>query len=495
MSESKAAYRQIVKANTLFGGVQVFNIVISLIRSKLIALLLGPSGMGIAGLFNSSINLISSLTNAGLDVSAVKSISLANQSKNQNEIEAQVSILKRLLWITGIFGTLITMLFSSWLSQITFGNSNYTLAFVWISITVLLKQLTSGQLAILQGFRKLNYLAKANLYGSFLGLLLTTPLYYYYGLKAIVPAIVISTLIGLFFSLFFSSKIKIRKVNFTVSETVVEGRSMLKLGFSLSFIGLLSVLSAYVLQIFISHKGGIVEVGLFSAGFAILNSYVGMIFTAMSTDYFPRLAAISTDNAKVRISANQQALIAVLIMSPIIILFLTLAPFIIRILYSSKFLAIVDLISWGILGMIFKAASWPIGYILIAKGDSKLFIKTSFGFNLFFLINNCIAYYYYGLEGLGITFTLNHCLHFFIIKIITFKKYNFYFDSEFNKLLIISTTVCTLTFVFRFIDLPFLKYSLMILMGLISTLFSLKELDKKINLKEAFANLIKKRND
>ncbi len=494
MSESKSAYRQIIKANSLFGGLQVFNILISLLRSKLIALLLGPSGMGIAGLFNSSINLISSLTNAGLDVSAVKSISLANASKNQSEIESQVGILKRLLWITGVFGTLITILFSPWLSQITFGNSDYTSAFIWISITVLLKQLTNGQLAILQGLRKLNYLAKANLYGSFLGLIGTIPLYYYYGVKAIVPAILISTLIGLFFSFFFSSKIKIRKVNFTLSETLEDGKTMINLGFSLSFIGLLSVLSAYILQIFISHKGGIIEVGLFTAGFAIINSYVGMIFTAMSTDYFPRLAAISADNMKVRTSANQQALIAVLIIAPIIVLFLTFAPFIIRILYSSKFLAILGLISWGILGMLFKAASWAMGYILIAKGDSKLFIKTSFGFNLLFLINNCIAYYFYGLEGLGITFALNYTIHFFVLKIITFKKYNFYFDSEFYKIFSVSTIVCALTFLIRFIDPPLLKYGLMVLMILISSLYSLKELDKKINLKEVLANLIKKKN-
>ena len=345
MSETKSAYRQIMKATSIFGGVQVFNILISIIRSKVVALFLGPAGMGIVGLLNSTIGLMSSLTNCGLSTSAVKSISKVDFTTTDAEekLALEVSILKRLVWYTGIFGTLLTFVLSSWLSQLTFGNSNYTFAFIWIAITILFKQLTEGKLAILQGLRKLKLQAKANMYGSFFGLLFTIPLYYYLGIESIVPAIIIASLITLVSSLYFSSRIKIKDIKLTNSQILTDGKAMIKLGISLSFIGMLTVLSGYILQIVISHKGGIVEVGLFSAGFDLINTYVGLIFSAISTDYFPRLVAIIDDKNKIRTTVVQQAIIAVLVITPIIIMFLTFAPVIIRILYSLKFIPIIKL--------------------------------------------------------------------------------------------------------------------------------------------------------
>ncbi|MEG2281843.1 MAG: O-antigen translocase, partial [Rikenellaceae bacterium] len=58
----KKAYRDIVKATSVFGGVQVFNILIGIVRSKIIAILLGPEGMGISGLLQSATSLITGLT-------------------------------------------------------------------------------------------------------------------------------------------------------------------------------------------------------------------------------------------------------------------------------------------------------------------------------------------------------------------------------------------------------------------------------------------------
>ena len=126
---------------------------------------------------------------------------------------------------------------------------------------------------------------------------------------------------------------------------------------------------------------GLIDVGLYSAGFVILNSYVGIIFNAMGTDYFPRLSEIANDIIKLRKTVLEQAIVAILLITPIIVVFLAFAPLIIVILYSNEFSPIVAMVTWGILGMIFKAVSWSMGYMIIAKGDSKVFIKTAIGFN------------------------------------------------------------------------------------------------------------------
>jgi O-antigen/teichoic acid export membrane protein len=76
-TEDKSSYRQILKATSIFGGVQVFNILITIVRSKVIAILLGPTGMGVVGLLTSTTALVGSMTNFGLETSAVKSVAEA----------------------------------------------------------------------------------------------------------------------------------------------------------------------------------------------------------------------------------------------------------------------------------------------------------------------------------------------------------------------------------------------------------------------------------
>ena len=121
-------------------------------------------------------------------------------------------------------------------------------------------------------------------------------------------------------------------------QTLKDGAGMLKLGLALCFSSILVSLSSYVLRSFISNIGGTSEVGLYVAGFAIVNTYVGMIFTAISTDYYPRLAAVNTDNHKCRQMVNEQGEIATLIMAPLLLICIVFMPLVVYILYSDKFI-------------------------------------------------------------------------------------------------------------------------------------------------------------
>lgn len=199
--EDKKSYNSIFKSSTLFGGVQIIQVVIQLLRSKMVAILLGPSGIGILGLLNNTLNFVGSITNFGLGTSAINEISYSNKSKNEYMLNFTISLLNSLFWITGIVGMLICIFFSKNLSHLSFGNENYTLSFISLSIAVLLNQLTSGNVAVLQGLRNLTSLAKANVFGSILGLLLSFPFFYFLGIDGIVASIIAYS-----FSLFVFTK-------------------------------------------------------------------------------------------------------------------------------------------------------------------------------------------------------------------------------------------------------------------------------------------------
>lgn len=495
MSESKSSYLQILKTTSLFGGVQFFNIIIAIIRTKLIAVFIGPAGMGIATLLNSTINIISGITGLGIETSAVKHISGSYKNDDLNSISTTVAIVKKLALLTGILGALLTILLSSWLSQLTFGNSEYAFSFVFLSITLLFKQLSTGQLVVLQGLRKMKFLAKANFYGNLFGLLFSIPLYYYYRIDAIVPTIIVASLSSLLFSFYYSKKIRIVTVDVSNHQLTTEGKNIIRLGIMLTLSGFLTLLTTYLIQIYIGKIGGLEQVGFYNAGFTLLNSYVGIIFTVMATDYFPRLASICDENEKVRTSVIQQSFVSVLIITPIIILFLIFIPLIIKILYTPKFISIMSMVCFGILGMLFRAVSWSMGYVIIAKGDSKTFIKTAIGFNMLSLVLNGSGYYFYGLEGLGFSFLIYYLIHFFVIKIITKRRYGFYFDADFYRTYLICIAMCITTFLLSYIGFSILKYSLMSVMALLSFAFVLYQMNKKIELKGILNSVIKRKND
>lgn len=492
MSDQKNSYQHILKMTSLFGGVQFFSIIISIIRAKLIAIFIGPAGMGLITLLNSTINMIGGISGLGIETSAIKNISEKYKDEDLNNISGTVALVKKMMLISGILGTTLIIVFSKWLSIFTFGNTNQVCSFIFLSITLLFKQITSGQLIVLQGLRKVRLLAKANFYGNLFGLLFSIPLYYFFKIDAIVPTILVTSFSALVFSFYFSNQLKIKNKKVENKYFKTEGKIIVKLGIMLTISSLLTLFSSYLIQIYISNAADVEQVGFYNAGFTLLNSYVGIIFTVMSTDYFPRLAAINNDSEKIKESVTQQSFISILIITPIIVLFLTFIPLIIKIVYTSKFIAIIPMVCFGILGMLFRAVSWSMGYILIAKGDSKMFIRTAVFFNVLSLVMNICGYYFYGLEGLGISFLVYYSLHFLLLKIITKKRYGFYFEKNFYTIYSVCFLLCIISFFCRYIEFEVLKYSLMGLVCLISIIFVLYQINNKMNLKNVLISTFRK---
>jgi O-antigen/teichoic acid export membrane protein len=463
------------------------------IRSKFVAVLLGPTGMGISGLLTSTIGVIAGLTNFGLSVSAVKDIAAASRTENETRIATIAIVLKRLVWITGILGMITTLVLSPWLSQITFGNRGYTLAFIWISITLLFNQLSTGQLVLLQGMRKLQYLAKANLFGSFLGLIITIPLYYKLGIDGIVPGIIVASVLSLSLSWFFAKKIKIEPVKVSKVRTIAESRNMLTMGFLIGLNGLITLGESYIVRIFINSHGGVADVGLYNAGFVIINTYVGLVFTAMGTDYYPRLSAISNSNELCKEAINQQAEVALLILAPILIAFLVFINWVIILLYSTQFVVVNAMIYWATLGMFFKATSWSIAFIFLAKSSSKLFFWSEFIATIYVLILNLLGYYYMGLTGLGLSFLLAYIVYFLQVYVLAKMKYEFEFGLSFVKIFCFQFLLA----LFSFLAVKFLKEPYPYIVGsvlvLMSTWYSFRELDKRIAVMDIIKKYINKR--
>ncbi|MEC5166413.1 O-antigen/teichoic acid export membrane protein [Flavobacterium sp. PL11] len=489
MSDTKSSYRQVMKATSIFGGVQVFQIIIGIIRSKFIAVLLGPTGMGIASLLHSTLLLIASLTNFGLGTSALKEIAAAHSSGDENRLSIVSTVFKRWVWVTGLLGAIVTAILAPWLSEFTFGNRDFTFAFIWIAITLLFNQISTGQDVLLRGMRQIRYMAQSAMIGSVVGLFTTIPLYYFYGIDGIVPAIIISAISSLVLTWFYARKLKIKSAFVSQARTILEGKGMLKMGFLISLSSLITVGASYIVRIFISNNGGVEQVGLYNAGFVIINTYVGMIFTAMATDYYPRLSAVAHSNLQTKIVVNQQAEIALLILAPILIVFLIFINWIVIILYSTQFLAVSTMIYWAALGMLFKAVSWSIGFIFLAKSATKLYFWNELITNIYLILLNIAGYYYWGLTGLGMSFLVSYFLYLLQVYWIAKCKFEFSFNNDFLKIFLLQLVLAILSFLTVQYFNAFWAYGIGIILILISSGYSWNELDKRMDLKGILLNI------
>ncbi|HMM12751.1 MAG TPA: oligosaccharide flippase family protein [Bacteroidales bacterium] len=478
--EKKSGYKSIFKSITLFGGVQVWKIFIEIIRQKIIATILGPFGIGISELLTSATTLIQSISSFGLSTSAIKSIAEANASGDIYRISKVVIVLRRLMYFTGLLGMIIVIGLSPFLSKSTFGNYDFTFSFIFLSVTLLFQQLTVGQSVLLQGMKQFRSLAKASVYGSFFGLIINIPIYYFIGIKGIVPSLILSSITALILTWIYSHKIVIIKQRISPVDTVKEGAEMLKIGFAMSLTNVLVLVSSYILKIYIARLGGTEEVGFFSAGFAIVNGYVGLVFTAMGTDYYPRLAEINNNRAKYTELINQQAEIAILLLSPIIMIFLMLSPTIIILMYSSDFLPIVGFMQWTMIGMIFRPASWTISYLFIAKGDMKSFLSTDLSIKFINLPLFLIFYKYFGLTGLGIAFMINNLIYMLLVFFVSRRKYEFKLSHSFYKIFYFYLILIILYMAVNFyLEINFKNILLTVLL-VVSILYSLSSLDRRL---------------
>ena len=482
--EKTASYRSIFKATSLFGGVQVFNIIITVIRAKVVAILLGTEGMGLNGLFLNTTALIQNITGLGLNQSAIKNIAQANASNNTEAVAKVIAVFRKLIWYTALLSFAVAILMGNQLSLWVFGTAEHTWSFRILGITFIFGAITAGTFTVLQGLRKIKYLAAANILGSFLALVVSIPLYYYYGIQGVVPALVAAAFVSLLVSRYYRGKIDITAASITYKEAFIQGSDMIKLGLVLASSTFLASGVKFVISAFITRTGSLSDLGLYNAGIAITMGYTGLVFTAMTQDYFPRLTeAVHKEGGDWRRIINDQTHLVTIILTPILVFILTVLPWMIKLLLSNDFMDITNFVSFFILGVFLQGPTWTMGVMIVAKSDLKVKMYSELFANILFLIISIFFYYYYGLIGIGFGFLLSKFFSLLITWSIVRFRYFFRFDRRESVILMISFLACSILSAIQILKGYPLTHYVGIGLFLISITFSVKELNQKIDIR------------
>ena len=411
----KNTYGQILKSSALVGGSSVLNIAIGIVRTKAMALFLGPSGFGLAGLYSSIVDLTQSLAGLGINNSGVRQIAEAVGSGDRSQIAKTAAVLRQTSIALGMVGALLLMVFSRQVSQVTFGSPQRAGAVSLLSLAVLFRLVSSGQGALLQGMRRISDLAKMGVLGALFGTLVAIPMVYFFREKGIVPSLVAVAAMMIGTSWWYSRKINIQIPTVSLSEVRREASALLKLGSVFMASGFMVLGVAYVVRIMVLRRVGFEATGLYQSAWTLGGLYVGFILQAMGADFYPRLTASANDNVECNRLVNEQTVMGILLAGPGVIATLTVAPLVVTVFYSAKFGPAVELLRWICLGATLQVVTWPMGFIIVAKGKSDIFLYAEILWSGFALLLAWICVRSFGLNGAGMAFFGSYVFHWLLI--------------------------------------------------------------------------------
>lgn len=403
-TNSQNSYGQILKSSVLIGSSSVLNIGFGIIRTKAMALLLGPAGVGLLGLFGSIYDLTRTVAGVGLNNSGVRQIAAAVGTGDAQRIARTVTTLRRVAYVTGALGALLLLIFSGPISWLTFGDGRYAGAVALLAAAVFLGDISAAQGALVQGMRRIADVARMSVLGAFYGTLFGVIIIYFYRERGIVPSLVCVAGMGILTSWWYARKIKVERVVIAWRQTLEESSALLRLGAVFMASGLMTLGAAYLIRIMVLREFNLEAAGCFQAAWALGGLYIAFILQAMGADFYPRLTAVADNNAECNRLVNEQAEVGLLLAGPGVVATLTFAPLIIQLFYSAEFAAAGEILRWICLGMMLRVACWPMGFILLAKGERGLFFWTELVSNLVFVGMTWLSIGVFGLAGTGVAF-------------------------------------------------------------------------------------------
>jgi PST family polysaccharide transporter len=311
------------------------------------------------------------------------------------------------------------LLTSSYLSQAAFHATEFRDVYLLYGLFIMLMALNTFFSTILNGKKLIRSLTTVNIIGSLSGIVYTVFFAQQWGVKGVLIAGNFTALTVFVINIFFLKKVP----EFSWKPDLKTwDKKVLKLfsGYILmSTMSFLLPFTQLIIRDTIIKQHSVDEAGYWQAVTKISDYYLAFITTVLGVYYMPRLSEIR-DKAEMRreiISGYKIIMPVVTILALAIWLCRSL---IVHILFAPKFLPMLPLFKYQLLGDVLKIASWLIAYVMIAKAKTKLFITTEIIFTSTYVLFSLLFINRYGVIGATYGFCFNYLIYliciFFILR-------------------------------------------------------------------------------
>ncbi len=425
MSDS-GSYRTILRSSSLIGGASAVNILASIAKMKVVAVLLGPAGIGLVGIYLSLVQTAAAVAALGIGTVGTRQVAAASVQPEA----ATVGVARRaLFWLTMVLAAIgggAFWLSSGWIAQTILEDASRAAEVAWLSLGVALSVAAASQSALLSGLRRVGDLACLNVGAGLAGAAFGVASLWAWGGDGILTMLLIAPAATWLFGLFYVSRLeRVATRPLRLRQVLQEMRTMIRLGVAVMLSGLVTMLGFLVVRVMVQREIGTDALGHFQAAWAISATYLGFVLTAMTMDYAPRLTAAIDDPAAARRLVNEQAEVALLLCAPVLLLMIGCAPWVIHMLYSVEFGPAIGILRWQIAGDILKVMSWPLAFVLLAAGAGKTYLAAEASGILAFVLGVALALGAIGVLATGMAYLAMYVLYLPVVWLLARSRIDF----------------------------------------------------------------------
>ena len=478
MSDNNS-YRHILKYTGVFGSVQGLNVLVSLVRNKFVALLLGPSGMGLVSLLNTAMSFISQTTNLGIATSAVRHVSELYDNGDEKQLAHYIKVVRAWCVVAALLGMTLCFMSAPLLDWLSFSWGNHTLHYFLLAPAVSMIAVTGGETAILKATQRLGSLAILQAWTMVASLLISLPLYYFYGESAIVPVMTLMALATMLLTIGYSYHYYPLRVK-GMWSVLGEGIPMVKLGLAFIMAGVVGSASEMLIRFILNVQGGLDDVGFYNAAYMMTVTYAGMVFSAIDSDFFPRLSAVNQDVSASNEVVNRQLEMSLLMVAPMLVAFIIGLPVLIPLLFSKEFIPVVATTQLAATAMYMKVLTLPVAYLTLARGRSKAYLFLETTYFVFFVLITWFCYRYWGLYGMGVALVAAHVFDLIMIHLFAHWQYGYRISRPVVRYSLVQVGLGVLAFATTFIKEPLTYWVSGSVLLIISLIFSLLLIRRKV---------------
>lgn len=406
-----SSHRKILRSSAIIGSASIANVLMGILRLKGAALMVGPVGLGLIGLYLNFVTAVATLIGLGLNASGVREIAAAKAAGDTQLVD---SSRRALTWISLTMALLVAgavFVLREPIALHLLSDASLAGSLLWLAVAAALLAFSTICSIALNGFRKLRALASLQVGSALLGTVVGLAILYVWREEGLIAYVVSVQAAALAVGLVLVLRLPRPGTAVNLRQVLRQGGVMAALGLSFMISVFAAGLAVLAVRSTIGQQLGGVALGQFAASWIISSTYVGFILQAMGTDFYPRLSEAIDDRATAARLVSEQVETAVLLAAPLLVLTLAAAPWVLQLAYSEAFRPAAELLRWQIVGDLFKIASWPFAMSLLAARRGRAYVLIEVSAVVFFAAFVWLTAGQLGLAAAGIGYLVMYAFY------------------------------------------------------------------------------------
>lgn len=391
-------------------------LLVTLFIIKQISIIHGPQGLGFLGNFMSLVSIASSLAGGGVVSGIIKYL-----AEYSGFLGRQQHFIGSALLYTCLFAFLTLVVGFFFVDSITdsvFSNQHYRDYIYFFLIAQLIVSLNNFSFGVANGLGKNKIYAISMLFGNLIAIIVAYYCIQHYGMWGSIVAIMSPVVFPFIPACFYTFSQRLMKY-IRFDSFFHDSRLLAK--FSIMLLG--STICFPLVEIIVRNQI-IVSLGYESAGFwqAItkLSSAYLSFYSLFLTFYFLPLISSLFNKTMIMREVNKMMLILGSSFFIMLSLFFFFKDIIIRGLLSDEFLPISDLLMLQMVGDGFRVLGWVIGFVVVAKAATTLYLLGElFQGAVFVIISHFALASYHELRGIVLAYVTT-CFLYFMLSVVLF---------------------------------------------------------------------------